>query len=72
MHDYLKIFEKYILLTTYSLDLKEIANKYLSDINFNFDLFEPKMKYFDNALNVSDCINKYYKINSKFYRYWFR
>ena len=67
MHNYLKIFEKYILLTTYSLDLKDVSKQYLSDIDFNFDLFEPRMKYFDIALNLSNCINKYYKIIYQFY-----
>lgn len=68
MHDFLKIFDKYILLTTYSLDLKDITDKYLSNHKFNFQLFEPKMKYFDIVLNISNCINNYYKI---IYQYYF-
>ena len=67
MHDYLKIFEKYILLTSYSLELKDIAKQYLNNHNHNFDLFEPKMKYFNFSLNVSDCINKYYKSVYQYY-----
>jgi hypothetical protein len=70
MHNYLNIFDKYILFTTYSLDLKDIANEYLSKHNFDFSLFEPKMKYFDIALNICDCINKYYKI--KYQYYWIK
>lgn len=67
MYDFLKIFDKYLLFTTYSLELKDIAEQYLSNHKFNFNLFEPKMKYFDIALNISDCINKYYRIVYQYY-----
>lgn len=67
MYEFIKVFEKYLTLTTYSIDLKDIANKYLSNHKFNFDLFEPKMKYFDIALSMTDCINKYNRILYHYY-----
>ena len=67
MYQFLKIFDKYIILTTYSLDLKDVAKQHLSKHKFNFDLFEPEIKYFNNALLLTDCINKYNKIVYQYY-----
>ena len=67
MYQFLKIFDKYIILTSYSIDLKDVANQYLANHKFNFDLFEPKMNYFNIALLLTDCINKYNKIIYQYY-----
>ena len=67
MYQYIKIFEKYLILTTYASDLKDVANQYLSNHKFNFNLFEPNMKYFDIVLSISDCINKYNRLIYQYY-----
>ena len=67
MYEFIKIFEKYLMLTSYAIELKDIADNYLSNHKFNFNLFEPKIKYFEIALSISDCITKYNKI---FYQYY--
>lgn len=67
MYEFIKIFEKYLMLTTYAIELKDIADNYLSNHKFNFNLFEPKIKYFEIALSFSDCITKYNKILYQYY-----
>jgi ubiquinone/menaquinone biosynthesis C-methylase UbiE len=67
MYDYLKIFEKYLLLSTYSLDLKDVADMYLSNHKYNFSLFEPSMKYYENSINISNCIKIYNQIIYEYY-----
>ena len=67
IHDYIKIFEKYLLLTSFSIDLKNIADKYLSNHQYSFDTFLPKIKYYEIALVLSDCLQKYYKVINEFY-----
>jgi hypothetical protein len=67
MYEYIKIFEKYLLLTTYALDLKDIASSYLSKHKFNFNLFEPSMKYYDYALLISNTIRNYNQVIYEFY-----
>jgi len=67
MYQYLKIYDKYLLLTTFSLDLKDIAKQHLPKYKFGFSLFEPKMKYFDIAMKISDCIRKYYSVLYEYY-----
>lgn len=67
MYNFLNVFEKYLTLTSFSIDLKNIATEYLSKHKFNFDLFLPQMKYFEIALILSECINKYNIIISEYY-----
>jgi SAM-dependent methyltransferase len=67
MHEFLKIFQKYIRLTSFSIDLNDIANKYLSKHEFKFNSFLPDLKYFEKSLVVSDCINKYNRIINEYY-----
>ena len=67
MYEFIKIFEKYLTLTSYAIELKDISDNYLSNHKFNFNLFEPKIKYFEIALSISDCITKYNKIIYQYY-----
>ena len=67
MYSFINVFEKYLTLTSFSIDLKNIANEYLSKHKFHFDLFLPKMKYFEIALILSECINKYNIIINEYY-----
>ena len=67
MHEYLKIFQKYIRLTSFSIDLNNIANQYLSKQEFKFNSFLPNLKYFEKSLVLSDCINKYNRVINEYY-----
>ena len=67
LHEYLKHFEKYLHLTTCSIDLHLIFDKYLSDNKFTIDKFDTNMKYFEKAIIFRDYIQKYYRLINEFY-----
>jgi SAM-dependent methyltransferase len=67
MYEYLNIFNKYIILTSYATDLNTIdsLNKYSNKIDIN--LFIPKMKYYENAIKCLYCVDKYNSVIYEFY-----